>query len=258
MNLVSTASLAMSGILIAVAIAVSAVNRLGLTAEVLWAAGRALAQLTLVGAALTLVIDGDTLWWSWCWVAAMVAMAGATVQRRSSDVPRLWLTAGLSFLCAGAVTLGVLFGFGIFEMTGRTVVPLAGMVVGNSMAATALVARRLLDDAAQRRDEIEARLALGRPAHDAARPLVRRAVRDALIPQIETTKTVGIVFLPGAMVGLILAGTDPADAVRVQVAVMYLILGSVATTTSLVGLGVSRQLFTSDQRVSDIVQPRAD
>lgn len=65
-------------------------------------------------------------------------------------------------------------------------------------------------------------------------------------------------FLPGAMVGLILAGTDPADAVRVQVAVMYLILGSVATTTSLVGLGVSRQLFTSDQRVSDIVQPRAD
>jgi putative ABC transport system permease protein len=69
------------------------------------------------------------------------------------------------------------------------------------------------------------------------------------VPQIETTKAVGIVALPGAMVGLILAGVDPADAVMVQISVMYLVLGSVATTTTVMSLGISRELFTSAQQL---------
>jgi putative ABC transport system permease protein len=123
------------------------------------------------------------------------------------------------------------------------------MVVGNSLAATVLVGRRVVEGLDARRDEVEARLALGLPSSDAAAPVVRDAVRTALIPQVETTKAVGIVFLPGAMVGLILAGADPAAAVKVQVAVMYLVLGSVATTTAVVALGVRRRAFTADHRL---------
>ena len=74
-------------------------------------------------------------------------------------------------------------------------------------------------------------------------------MRTALIPQIETTKAVGIVFLPGAMTGLILAGVDPVDAVLVQVVVMYLVLAAVATTTVVIGLGLQRRLFTADHRL---------
>jgi putative ABC transport system permease protein len=78
---------------------------------------------------------------------------------------------------------------------------------------------------------------------------VKAALRTALIPQVETTKAVGLVFLPGTMAGLILAGLDPIDAVLVQAAVMYLILGAVATTTVVVALGVQRRLFTADHRL---------
>jgi putative ABC transport system permease protein len=74
-------------------------------------------------------------------------------------------------------------------------------------------------------------------------------VRTALTSQIESTKTVGLIALPGAMTGLILAGVDPVDAVLVQVVVMYLILGAAATATALVGVGVSRRLFTADHRL---------
>ena len=102
----------------------------------------------------------------------------------------------------------------------------------------------------EKSDEVEARLALGQTSTIAARPYLRNAVRTALIPQIETTKATGIVFLPGAMVGLILAGADPIDAVKVQVAVMYLVLGSVATTTTVVATGLSRRLFTPDHRLT--------
>ena len=78
---------------------------------------------------------------------------------------------------------------------------------------------------------------------------MRGALRTTLIPQIETTKAVGLVVLPGAMTGLILAGVSPLNAVLVQAAVMYLVLGSVATTTTVVALGVQRRLFTRDHRL---------
>ena len=67
--------------------------------------------------------------------------------------------------------------------------------------------------------------------------------------QIETTKAVGLVFLPGAMTGLILAGVEPDDAVRVQAAIMFLILGAVAINVVVIGTGVTRRLFTPDHRL---------
>ena len=86
-------------------------------------------------------------------------------------------------------------------------VPIAGMMVGNSMTATILAARRLTDELRDKRDEVEARLALGQHSRQAATPYVRAALRAALTPQIEATKATGLVFLPGVMTGLILAGT---------------------------------------------------
>ncbi len=87
-------------------------------------------------------------------------------------------------------------------------------------------------------------------ATDAFRPILRESLRTALVPQIEATKAVGIIALPGAMVGVILAGVEPTEAVRVQISVMYLVLGSVATTTTVMSIGISRQLFTrADQLI---------
>lgn len=241
--------LAASGALVAVAVGISLWRRLGLSATLLWAAARALVQLLLIGVALELVLDPDRpLALGWVWVAVMAVFAAWTTRRRAPGVPGVALLSLVAYVASLAVTLGVLFGLAVFPLESRTLVPLAGLVVGNSLAATVLAGRRVVDELDDHRDEVEARLALGLTARDAAAPFLRRALRTALIPQIETTKAVGIVFLPGAMVGLILAGADPADAVQVQVAVMYLILGSVATTATIVGLGVARRRFTADQR----------
>ena len=76
-----------------------------------------------------------------------------------------------------------------------------------------------------------------------------------MIPQIERTKALGIVVLPGMMTGLILAGADPVEAVAAQLAIMYLILGAVAITTTVVCLGLRYQLFTKDSRLVSIAKP---
>ncbi|HSM65521.1 MAG TPA: iron export ABC transporter permease subunit FetB [Ilumatobacteraceae bacterium] len=252
---IGTWGLAASGILVVVAVAISLWRQLGLERSLLWSALRALVQLLLVGWVLQFVVDpDDPLVFSALWLLAMLAFAAYSTSRRAADVPRVVPLSLLAYTASAIVVLGVLFGFGIYEVEGRTLVPLAGMVVGNSLAATVLVSRQLLIAATEQRDLIEARLALGLTVSQAFQPHLRQALRTALVPQIESTKAVGIVVLPGTMVGLILAGVDPADAVKVQVSVMYLVLGSVATTTAVMSLGISRELFTSAQQLRRSIQ----
>lgn len=237
-------------VLVGVAVVLSIVRRIGVERSIVWASARALVQLLLVGVALDLVLDAShSLWWAWAWVVAMLVFAADTVRRRAREVPGAFGLSLAAFGAAAVVTLGVLFGLGVFPLEARALIPVAGMMVGNSMTSTVLAGRRIVDELRDKRDEVEARLALGLPSSEAARPYLRAALRTALIPQIETTKSVGLVFLPGAMTGLILAGVDPLDAVRVQAAVMYLVLGSAATTVTVVALGAQRALFTRDHRL---------
>lgn len=253
---VSWAGLALSLLLVAAAAGISRWQRLGLERQIITAAARALAQLLLIGLALTLIIaPGRSIWWSWLWVALMLAYASDVARRRAPDVPHLLPLALASFTAAAAVTLGVLFGLGVFPLNGRTPVPIAGMMVGNSMTATVLAGRRLTDELRDKREEVEARLALGQPSRQAATPYVRAALRAALTPQIESTKATGLVFLPGAMTGLILAGTAPLQAVLVQAVVMFLVLAATATTTVVVALGLIRRVFTPDHRLRHLPAP---
>jgi UDP-glucose/iron transport system permease protein len=248
--------LALSLLLVAVAIGISLWRRLGLEPTLAWSAARAIAQLLAVGLLLQLLLEPDvSYWWAFLWVAAMILIAAWTLRHRARAVPGIFELSLVAFTASSVLTLGVLFGFGVFEPHVRTIVPLAGVMFGNSLGATVLVARRMMDEFRDKRDEVEARLALGQPAPEAAHPYVRNALRTALIPQIESTKAVGLIALPGSMTGLILAGVDPIDAVRVQAAVMYLILGSVATTTTVMALGIQRRLFTRDHRLVRLEAP---
>lgn len=247
---IGVAGMAASLVLVAVAVGLSGWQHLRLGRSILWASLRAAVQLLVVGAALGLVLDPDVpMVWSWVWVVLMVGFAAVTVRNRAREVPGMLGLALVAMAAVLVVSLAVVFGLGIFPVEGRTLIPLAGMMIGNSMAACVLVGRRIVGELADKRPEVEARLALGLAWRDAARPYVSAALRTALIPQIESTKAVGLVFLPGAMTGLILAGVDATDAVAVQLAIMYLILGSVATSVTVVALGLTRRLFTSDHRL---------
>ncbi|MBN2622929.1 MAG: iron export ABC transporter permease subunit FetB [Acidimicrobiales bacterium] len=242
--------LALSLILVAVAVGLSLWQGLRLERDMLWATGRALVQLLAVGYLLVFIIDDDTpVAWAWAWVVVMLGVAALTVRRRAPEVPDIVRITVVATSASAFLSLFVVFGLGIYPMVGRAVVPIAGMMIGNSIGSIVVASRRILDEMADRRAEVEARLALGQPWQQAAKPFVRSALRTALTSQIESTKAVGLVFLPGAMTGLILAGADPVDAVLVQAAIMYLILGCVATNVVVIGLGLTRQLFTPDHRL---------
>lgn len=242
-------ALALAGALVVLAAAVSLWHRLGLEGKILWASLRALVQLLAVGVVLGfLLAPGRGLLWSFLWIGLMIPFAADVVARRARAVPRVRLLSAIAMSLTSVAVLGLVFGLGIFPLEARTLVPLAGMMIGNSMTATVLVANRIVDEFKEQRPLIEVKLALGFPSADAFRPHLQDALRVALTPQIETTKAVGIVFLPGAMTGLILAGVSAFDAVKVQIVVMYMVLAAVAVATATVAIGLSRTLFTADDR----------
>ena len=221
--------------------------RLGLHRDVTVATARAIGQLVLAGWALTLVLDETTsIIWAWLWAAAMVPFAAVSATRREPRLPGLgWMTT-LGYLLGLGISLSTVFGLGVMPLEARTLVPIAGMVVGNSLRVVVVASTRLIDGILTGRHQIEAMLALGFDRRESARRVVAEALRLSLRPQIETTRTVGMVFLPGLFTGLILAGVEPLDAAIAQAVLLFLILGSAALTGMVVvTLGVRRFLTSS-------------
>ncbi|MEM8905524.1 MAG: iron export ABC transporter permease subunit FetB [Actinomycetota bacterium] len=242
--------LAASLLLIAVTLGLSLWRRLGLERDIVEATVRALVQLLAVGYVLTVVIDPDQpLVLAAAWVTAMVLFAAWTVARRAPEIPGAFRLALPALATSTIVTLLTIFGLGIFPLEARTLVPLGGMMIGNAMKDTVVAGRRIIGELSDKRPEVEARLALGQTWRDASRPHVRAALRTAMISQIETTKAVGLVFLPGTMTGLVLAGVDPVDAVLVQAAIMFLILGAVVINVVVIGESLTRRLFTAEHQL---------
>jgi len=146
-------------------------------------------------------------------------------------------------------------GLGIFEAKPRFLVPVGGMVVGNSMTAAAVALNRLGDEITDRGREIEATLALGATSTEAAGPSVRRSLRSGMIALVDSTKTTGLIFFPGTMVGMLLAGADPTDAVRLQLILLYVLLGSVALAGLIATSLAYRNFFTPAHQLREPPAP---
>lgn len=239
-------------VLVGIAVGMSRWLRLGVEATVLWASIRAAVQLIAVGVLLTVIVD--TSWESILaplWIVAMVAIAAFTVRRRSGRDAVL-LPAALAISLSTGISLLVVFGFGVLPLEPIQAIVVAGITIGNTLPATVLSADQVNRQLTEGRPVIEGMLALGIDARGSTRYLVSEAARVSLIPQVERTKVVGLIALPGAFTGLLIAGVDPLEAAVIQLVVMYLILGSVAVSTATVALASARSAFTPDQRLRPI------
>lgn len=245
---VGFAEVALALLLVGVGALISRYRRLGLEGDVVVATVRSFAQLLAVGYVLAFVFDGHG-WLTLVVLAAMVGTASFTAGARARSVPSARLVAALALAAASAGTLGVIVGIGIIPLRARAIVPLGSMVIANAMTTTALVMTRLRDDLASHRREVEARLSLGQSAHEASLPWHRAALRSGMLPIVDQTKVVGLVSLPGAMTGMILAGAPPLAAIRLQLVVMYMILGGNAFAAVVAGELTRRRLFTADHQL---------
>lgn len=242
--------------LVLVAVALSWWQGIGVERSILWAGLRAALQLLAVGVVLRLIFDSAlATWWAWLWVLVMVVIAGEAARRRSPGIPGLRAVVMAAIGASSLAALALVFGLRIFEFAPITLVVIAGITIGNTMPSTILAVDRAVAYVRDNRLQIEGLLALGFDGRGATRFLVQQTARTALIPQIERTKVVGLIALPGAMTGLLLAGVEPLTAVLVQLAVMYLILGSVAIAVVVVVSSIAARTLTQDLRLEAWSRP---
>lgn len=240
--------------LVAVAVAVSLWQRMRLEGDIAVAVVRSFFQLTAVGFVIQLVFEGDSLVLVVLLIGAMAVFGAFTARRRAAAVPDAFVPLLVALGLAGTATLVLLVALGIFSAEPRYLVPLGGMVVGNSMTAAAVALNRLGDEVTASQREIEATLALGATSAQAVGPIVRRSLRSGVIPLIDSTKTTGVIFFPGIMVGLLVAGAPPLEAVRLQLIILYMLLGSVSIASVTAVVLAQRGFFTSSHQLREPVE----
>jgi putative ABC transport system permease protein len=205
-------------------------------------AARATLQLAAVAALLVVVFSSVA--WTIAYVGGMFVIAAVTSASRLS-VRRLppWTAAPIA---AGAVpVVTAVLASGSVPWQPESILPIAGIVLGGAMTATSLAAQRMFDELSRRAGEYEAALSLGLPARDAVVEVARDASGLALVPVLDQTRTVGLVTLPGAFVGVLLGGGSATDAAAAQLLVLVGLLAAQALAVlATIELVARRRLVT--------------
>lgn len=213
---------------------------------------RTVVQLTLLGLALKwlFAVSDPRLVGLFLLIMLVIAAQTARSRVRSAPVGTYWRS--LVALTVPGVAVTLLVTGGVMDTqpwyAPRYVLPIAGMVIGNSMSAVAVALDRLFSELAAQRERIDALLALGAQPSEAARQAVREGVRAGMIPTLNALGAAGLVFIPGMMSGQILSGADPILASRYQIVILLMVCAAAALGSVIaVVLGV-RSAFDREER----------
>jgi putative ABC transport system permease protein len=244
--------LGLAVLLVGVVMAVSIRQALGIERDLAIGAVRTVVQLYLVGLILGAVFASAQLHAVLLILVVMTAVATqATVSRLRKPMPGGHRIAAVALSVSTAATLAY-----VMTMVVRVrpwyqpqyVIPIAGMILGNAMTSAALAGERLQGDLRNRADEVETMLALGFSGREALQPIVRAALRAAMIPTVNGMMTVGLVQLPGMMTGQILAGSPPGVAIEYQIVVVFMLAAATAIASLVfVRLAARRYLTAAHQ-----------
>lgn len=223
----------------------------GATLVVAWRAGvglgwrpltslaRAVTQLSVVALLLRGILTVP--WTVVAFLALMLTTASWTAAGRLRELWHGRRTAVLGVVIGAGVALALVFALRLVALEARYLVAVAGIVIGNAMSAATLAGRNFLRGVRHRRDEVEAWLSLGATPSRAHLEIGQEAVRESLLPNLDQTRSTGLVTLPGAFVGALFGGASPAVAAQFQLVV----LAGIALAMTVTGVIVTRRLGRS-------------
>lgn len=238
--------------LVAVAAALSAWRGLRIENEIALAVARSFVQLLALGYVIKLIFQAGHVAWVVPVLALMVVFGAFTARNRARGVPGAFPVLLGALAAAAAGTLGLALAVGALPATSRALVPVGGMVIGQAMIAAAIALSRLEHEVRSSVGEIEARLSLGATSRQAIDPILRRSLTAGMINVVDSTKTAGLVFIPGTTVGMLLGGAAPLDAIRLQLILFYLLVGGTAIATVLAATLAYRGFFTPAHQLRDL------
>lgn len=218
-----------AALLALVTVYVARAGRIHVERETAVALARGLVQIVVVGSLLTIIFQGPA-WISILVLGGMMVAAAAISARRTRPLPRAFGVSLTGIIAGGGGVILVMTLLGVIDAAMTSLIPVGSMIIANAMNTNALALERFRSDVSGNAGTVEARLALGATTDVAVGPYVQSAVSAALIPRIDSLRSLGIVWIPGLMAGMILAGADPVYAAIYQFAVIAMIYASSGLT----------------------------
>jgi len=257
MNVISLSpfDLSMAALLVLILAGISIILKLNLASQIVVAAIRTVVQLLLIGLVLKVLFAQVSLLFVSALSIFMLLIAGREVMaRQQRRFGGLWgyglgtLSMFISSFTLTVYALIVVVGTDPWY-TPQYAIPLLGMMLGNTMTGVSLALDKLTTTAWQQRSVIEARLILGQDWRIAIGDITRDSVRIGMMPMINAMAAAGLVSLPGMMTGQILSGTEPVEAVKYQILIMFLITAGTGFAAILATWVGARRLFDDRQRL---------
>ena len=233
--------------MVAVAAIISELMHMGIGKTLMWSSCRALVQLCAMGFIIGYVIRSNNVWMVFSLMAVMLVAAVQIVMSRARGIPKG--LAGPIFLSL-VITMLLMLAL-VTELIVRPpqlVVPLTGMLLGNTVTALAVGLSRFYESMEERRDEVDMMLALGATPWESARPSIVSSIRLGLLPTTASLASSGIVTIPGMMAGQVIAGGDPLNAAKYQFVVLDAIAALTLLADGLIMVMIYRTCFTADDQ----------
>jgi putative ABC transport system permease protein len=247
----SYSSIGLSLIIVLMTLGIVYFLKLGMVREISIASVRIFLQLLIMGYVLSAILQTEHLLVVFLVLIGMALFGAYTAGRREKTIDGTFYIALVSILSGILGTLGIILVFGVVELKAQHVIPIASMIIGNGMNTISLMTDRLKAEMQKHKQQIEAALCLGASSRQAAEMPLRAAIKASLIPSVNRATTVGIVTLPGSMSGMIFAGIDPLSAVKYQMLIEYVLIGSVAITVMCSALLTYKRLFTKHHQLKN-------
>ena len=244
------AAQAVGAALVALIVAFTARNRgIHLARETVIALARGIVQIVTVGFVLTLILGGER-WLSGIVLLGMMLAGAAIAAQRTRHIPGILQVTMSAILLGAGLILSVMVALGVIDTVPTTLIPVGSMLIANAMNTTALALDRFRAEVEAHTGQIEAGLCLGAAPNVVLAPYVQAAVQASMIPSINNLRSLGIVWIPGVMAGMVLAGSSPLEAAMYQFVVIAMLFATAATTSLLCTLFVRSHAFSSAEQLT--------
>ncbi|HXY02615.1 MAG TPA: ABC transporter permease [Terriglobales bacterium] len=247
--------LAQAGVAAAAAIVVVLLARrrqVHLEGDTVVAMVRGIVQIVAVGSILLVLLRGPR-WTSVFLLMGMIVAAGATSARRAKGMPDAFRVSVWAIACGAGVVIALMTWAGVIDTAITTLVPIGSMIIANAMNTNGLALNRFRSDVLAHTGEIETALALGAEANNSVSPYVQASFEASLIPAIDSLRSLGIVWIPGLMAGMLLSGARPIYAAIYQFVVLAMIFAASGLTSLISTLLMRGRIFTPAQQL--LLQP---
>jgi putative ABC transport system permease protein len=210
---------------------------------------RGLVQIVAVGSILLLLLRAPN-WTSVFLLAAMMVAAGATSARRAKGLPEAFQVSTTAIACGAGSVIAVMTWLGVIDTPITALVPVGSMLIANAMNTNGLALNRFRSEVLAHVGEVETALALGASGKSSVAPYVQGSFEASLIPAIDSLRSLGIVWIPGLMAGMLLSGARPVYAAVYQFVVLAMIFAASGLTSLVSTLLIrSRILSPAEQLV---------